>query len=118
MPSGEFISKRTRTEFRETLSGWGTLRTIAKLFENERFESDCTHDPGASGQRRTLVEQYYRAINFRDPRQVQRLLRVYEDIIRDLEKESPDSAAKLRLYLERDGCRFENGRILLANAHL
>ena len=76
MPGGEFISKRTRTEFRETLSGWSTLRTIAKLFENEGFEPDCTHDPGASGQRRTLVEQYYCAINFCDPRQVQRLLRV------------------------------------------
>jgi hypothetical protein len=51
-------------------------------------------------------------------RVLQRLLRVYEDIIRNLEKESPDNAAKLQLYLERDGCRFENGRILLVNAHL
>lgn len=35
MPVRELISRRTRTEFREILSGWGTLRTIEILFENE-----------------------------------------------------------------------------------
>lgn len=118
MPGRELISRRTRTEFREILSGWGTLRTIDTLFENEGFSPDSTYDPEIGGQRRTLVEQYYRTIDFRDARQVQRLLRVYEDILRDLDKASPDNAAKLRSCLERDGCRFEDGRILLVNAHL
>lgn len=118
MPGRELISRRTRTEFREVLSGWGTLRVIDKVFENEGFSADPTHVPNVSGQRRTLVEQYYSTIDFGDARQVQRLLRVYEDVLRDLDRQSPDDATKLRSYLERDGCRLENDRILLANAHL
>lgn len=117
MSGRELISRRARTEFREVLSGWGTLRTIDMLFENEGFSPDYTHDPAIGGQRRTLVEQYYRTIDFRDARQVQRLLRVYEDVLHDLDKTSPDNAAKLRRCLERDGCRIEDGRILLVNAH-
>lgn len=118
MPGRELISRRTRTEFREVLSGWGTLRTIETLFENEGFSPDRAHEPSVSGQRRSFVEQYYRAIDFADARQVLRLLRVYEEILQDLEKNAPDTVAKLQSCLERDGCRYENGRLLLKNPHV
>lgn len=118
MPGRELISKRTRTEFREVLSGWGTLRTIEIVFENEGFTPDHEHAPNVSGQRRSLVQQYYQAIDFTDARQIRRLLRVYEEILQDLEKNAPDTAAKLRDCLERDGCCYENGRLLFKNPHV
>src|SRR4051794_11527719 len=113
MPSRELISKRTRTEFREVLSGWGTLRTIGIFFENEGFTPESTYQPDVGGERRGYVEQYYRAIDFCNPAHVLRLLRVYEDIICELEKSQNELADKLKLCLERDGYRFENGRLLL-----
>ena len=113
----DFISKRTRTEFRDTLSGWGTLRTIDTAFDNEDFTPDLYFEPDCGGQRRTLVEQYYHAINFADPRQILRLLRVYDGIILDIEPQSSEVAGKLRQHLERDGYKFENGRLILKNPH-
>lgn len=114
----ELISKRTRTEFREVLSGWGTLRTIEIAFENEGFMPARDHEPNLSGQRRSLVQQYYQAIDFTDARQVRCLLRVYEGILQDLEKNAPDTAARLQGFLERDGCRYEKGRLLFKNPHV
>lgn len=118
MPTRDLISKRTRTEFREVLSGWGTLRTIDIAFENEDFAPDLSFGPDVGGQRRTLVEQYYHAIDFADPRQIFRLLRVYEGIILDIEPHSPEVADKLRQHLERDGYKFEDGRLILKNPHV
>ena len=45
----DFISKRTRTEFRDTLSGWGTLRTIDTAFDNEDFTPDLYFEPDCGG---------------------------------------------------------------------
>jgi hypothetical protein len=67
------ISRRTRNEFREALSGWGTLRTIEIAFDNEGFVPDPSHAPSVGGQRRSFIEQYYHGIDFADPRQVRRL---------------------------------------------
>ena len=113
MTARHLISKRTRNEFRETLVGW-TLREIDTEFENEDFAPDLTYQPPLSGQRRSLVEQYYKSIDFSDYGQVQRLLRVYETVIRTVEPHHPQHATTLRACLERDGLRFENGRLLLA----
>jgi hypothetical protein len=86
VPGRELISRRTRNEFREAFSGWGTLRTIEIAFDNEGFAPDLSHAPSVGGQRRSFVEQYYHAIDFADPRQVRRLLRVYGAIISEIEK--------------------------------
>ena len=110
MAARDLISKRTRTEFREALSGWGTLRTIDIAFENEDFTPDISFEPDFGGQRRTRVEEYYHAIDFADPQQIFRLLRVYEGIILDIELQSPEVAGKLRQHLERDGYKFEDRR--------
>ena len=57
MAARDFVSKRTRTEFREVLSGWGTLRTIDIAFENEDFTPDLSFESDFGGQRRTRVEE-------------------------------------------------------------
>ena len=112
MPGRDLISKRTRNEFRETLVGW-TLREIDTEFENEDFAPDLTYQPPLSGQRRSLVEQYYRNIDFSDYRQVERLLRVYETVIRTVDHITrstlPPSAVPLSVTasaLKMAGCFF------------
>ena len=115
MAARDFVSKRTRTEFREVLSGWGTLRTIDIAFENEDFTPDLSFESDFGGQRRTRVEEYYHAIDFADPREIFRLLRVYEGVILNIEPQSPEVAGKLRQHLERDGYKFEDGRLILKN---
>ena len=111
MPS-DLISKRTRNEFRETLVGW-TLREIDIEFENEGFGPDLNYSPALTGQRRSLVEQYYKKIDFTNPNQVRRLLRVFESVIIALEPHGPDLAARLRSCLERDGFSFEGRRLVI-----
>jgi hypothetical protein len=50
-----------------------------------------------------------------DASQVRRLLRVFESIIIALQPHSADQAAKLQNYLERDGFKFEKGRLVISN---
>jgi hypothetical protein len=94
----------------------GTLRTIEIAFESEDFQPNLTYEPpGISGQRRWLVEQYYAAIDFAHPKQVFRLLRVYDDLISQIQPNNPDEAARLRGCLERDGFKFEGRRLVIRN---
>jgi hypothetical protein len=52
---------------------------------------------------------------FSNTKEVTRLLRIYEQVIRTIAPHSPDRAQNLRSLLERDGCRFdEQGRVQLA----
>ncbi|MGH6793491.1 MAG: abortive infection family protein [Methyloceanibacter sp.] len=116
MPGPSLVSRRTRNAFREAFSGWETLRTIDMAFENEDFQPNLSFEPpGVSGQRRWLVEQYYAAIDFGDPKQVFRLLRVFEDLASRIERTNPEEASHLRRMVERDGYRFEDGRLIARN---
>ncbi|MBR0643321.1 abortive infection family protein [Plastoroseomonas hellenica] len=108
----ELISKRTRTEFRETLVGF-TLREIEIEFENEDFTADTSFTPIVNGQRRIYIEQFYRGIDFRNPADVRRLLRVYDSIILALQRHNSAQAEVLRDHLRRDGCSEKNGAFLL-----
>jgi len=122
MSGQEFISKKTRTEFREFLVGW-TLREIENEFSAAGLEPDRSYDPRLGGQRREFVEQYYHALDFTNPGDVERLLRVYEAILADCEThiENPgtytDPAELKRTYeklvgcLQRDGYEFNEGRL-------
>jgi len=111
MAEGDLISKRTRNAFRETLVDW-TLREISIEFENEDFIPDMETDLDVGGQRRSLVEQYYQNIDFSNPSQVRRLLRVYEDILLTLTNTQPKQAERLEALLDRDGYRFEGRRLV------
>ena len=54
----ELISIKTRQVFREYMVGW-VLRQINDEFDAARIDCDLKYDPPLSGERRTLVEQYY-----------------------------------------------------------
>lgn len=102
MSNAELISKRTRNAFREELVGW-TLAEISTEFDNEGFKPDHAFESGVGGQRRELVEQLYHRIDFADPRQVTRILEVYQTVIARARGVSPEIAQALIEHLHRDG---------------
>ncbi len=79
----ELISKKTREELREYFVGT-TLRIIESEFDAADVPYDGDYDPPVSGQRRSLVEQYYHAIDFTKWIDVRKFLTVYENVLMNL----------------------------------
>ena len=69
----DFISKRTRREFREYFVGT-SLRIIGDTFDAEDVVCDRGYSPPEGGQRRSYVEQYYHSVDWRNPSDVGRVL--------------------------------------------
>lgn len=65
MERRELLSPRTRRAFREHLVGL-PLRAIQDLFENEGLQPG-QGSPAVTGQRRSLVERYYAAVDWTSP---------------------------------------------------
>lgn len=119
--SRELISKTTRNEFREILTGY-TLREIEMTFDAGNFSPRADYDPQVGGQRRSLVECYYANIDFISVSEVKRILAVYEEIIENLTQAAerqPQEYHKATINgllrrMERDGFRYENRRFMSA----
>jgi HEPN domain-containing protein len=116
--TADLISKATRNEFREVLVGF-TLREIDMIFEAGGLVARSDYVPPVSGQRRSLVEQYYASINFNSPTDIRRLLGAYEEAIEQLTQAqsrvvNPDAVDQtietLLRRMERDGFSFQNQR--------
>lgn len=119
---GDLISRRTRDTFREHFVRYQVLRTIGDAFEAEGIRADLEYEPpGVGGERRTLVEQHYRTLDFRSPGDVAKLLRVYESVLLDLEeaadglggKEIQIELSRLVRRLQRDGVEWRDDRLIL-----
>jgi hypothetical protein len=117
--SAKLISAGTRTDFREALASH-TLQQIRDIFAAGEFEPDLQHRPAVSGERRTLVEQYFANIDLANPQHMKRLLAVFEELILRL-GEGPDwettltqhaTISKLQSRMEHDGFQFENGKFI------
>lgn len=116
--SRDLISKATRNEFREVLTGY-VLREIDMFFDAGGLTPRHDHDPQIGGQRRGLVERYYANIDFTSAADIKKLLAVYEEVIEGLQQVSernPDGPnvtlnALLR-RMEKDGFRYQDGRFV------
>jgi Abortive infection C-terminus len=112
--SGDLISRRTRQEFREYFVGT-SLRIIGDAFDAEEIACGASYNPQVGGARRSLVEQYYHSVNWRDPGQIGKVLRVYASVLMDLEQAATEGARRTResllKHLQRDGIRLEEGRL-------
>lgn len=115
--SRELICKATRNEFREILAGF-TLREIKMIFEAAQLEPRVDYQPPVSGQRRSLVEQYYASIDFGSQEDVRKLLNAYEELIEQLQQtqsrvinpELVDSIIETLLRrMKRDGFTLQSG---------
>lgn len=115
----DLISKTTRNEFREILTGH-TLREIEMTFDAGSLAPRADYQPTVSGQRRGLVEAYYANIDFTSASDVKKLLAVYEEVIENLTQaaernpEFNHSATINALVrrMERDGFRYVEGRFV------
>jgi len=81
----ELIPLAVRFAVRDALGGWGgyTVAEIEELFLAEGFSADESFEPAVTGQRRAMAERCQAAIDYGDPEQVGRYLRVVERIIAD-----------------------------------
>jgi hypothetical protein len=113
----EIISAKTRKNFREHFVGT-TLRLIRDAFDGGGVRCDLEHSPpGVDGQRRTLVEQYYKTVDWSNWHSVSRVVKVYENELRELyaplkmtygggshdEDSRKSSADELLYWLKQDG---------------
>ena len=106
----DLIHSRVRREFRDLSSDWGVLRTIENAFEVEGFEPGPEMNTG--GQRRSLFDTFASVIDWTDPEQVGRAIRVFEEILSwggDTEYTSK-ALQKIRRLLEYDGYTVDDQR--------
>jgi hypothetical protein len=101
------ISKRTKYKFGEFATAFAVLRQIEDVFVAEDFEPVENYSELANGMRRSLVAGYHAAVDFSDPVQLGRLIRVYADAInswgRDDSGELVPAARDMIRSLQRDG---------------
>src|SRR5215831_6596282 len=102
----DLISKRTRQEFREYFVDT-SLRVIGDAFDAEDVHCARDYNPPVGGQRRSCIEQYYHSVDWRNPSDVGRVLRVFSGVLMDLEQAGTEGAQKTRSrllgHLQRDG---------------
>lgn len=95
-----------------------TLREIEMEFDAADIPCSTDFDPGVSGQRRTLVQQYYRSINFADWSDVRKVLKVFEALLHNLvgpfSSNGAERVESLCKWLAKDGFIYENGILLSA----
>jgi hypothetical protein len=115
--STNLISAGTRVDFREAMTS-RTLQQIRDIFAFGDFEPNLEFQPPVSGQRRTLVEQYFANIDLANPQHVKKLLSVFEELIHRL-GQAPDwetiqsqqvTINNLEARMRSDGFNFEDGR--------
>lgn len=117
--SKELISKATRNEFREVLTGY-VLREIDMLFEAGGLTPLEGYQPTVGGQRRGLVETYYANVDFSSVANIRKLLITYEEIMEGLQraqKTAPNDTLQATIKsllrrMEREGFRYENGHFV------
>ena len=118
------ISKRTLYEFQEHLVGYSTLRAIEILFDSADIVYDNAYEPNVSGQRRTVIAKYYHTIDPTKWEDARKLLRVFEEVLVQLElrinepsqymRNDDDRRAldRLNLRLRHDGFVYQEGKIV------
>ncbi len=122
--NSELISIKTRQVFRENMVGW-VLREISDEFDAAKIDGDLSFQPSVSGQRRTLIEQYYHTIDWNDSSQIRKVLQVFENVLNraerltaeptfqvELQNQRKKEVEKLIHFLGRDGFQWIGGRIV------
>jgi len=113
----DLISKKTRLGFREHLVGT-TLRYIRDEFDTADIDWRDERILNLSGERRTLVEQYYLSMDFSNWDDVRRLIVVYENILNDMELGAASDEyvakemARLIQFLRKDGFEYRDNRLM------
>ena len=123
MVSADLISKKARVELREYFVG-SSLREIETEFDSADVPFDGSYEPPVTGQRRSLVEQYYHAVDWSKWSDLRKVLTVYENVLSSLEDYSENgqewterSFKSLKKWIERDGFKYEAGKLTPVGRH-
>src|SRR5262245_59421107 len=112
----DLISGGTRRIFQEHLVGSSVLREIQGYFDDQGIQqAQLAPEKLPPGERRGLIAKYYAGINWQSQTDVQKVLRIFEQVIR---REAPskyepapsETFQKLNAALRRDGYEFEGGQ--------
>lgn len=113
----DIVSRKTRLELREYFVGT-TLSIIANEFESADIDRLPVELPNISGQRRTLVEEYYASINWSKWEDVRKFVTVYESVLNEVEDHAENGQEwaqkcfkSLKRWIERDGFSYTNGQL-------
>ena len=105
------ISRATRNEFREVLTGGFVLREIADIFTGAGFSDDVTYE--GFGSRRKLVEDYYRTLDPTTQAAAASLLSALNEVTaRMTVSGNLDGIDNLVRLMEQDGYNYEKGRFV------
>lgn len=101
-----------------------SLREIETEFDAADVPFADDYAPNTSGQRRSLVEQYYHAVDWSKWDDVRKIVTVYENALASLEvqaengNEWAETAIKsLKKWIERDGFAYEKGNLRPMGKH-
>ncbi len=98
------VNIKTRHIFREYMVNWWTLRNISDEFDSAEVPCHLEYEPPEPGQRRTLIEQYYHAVDWSNWRDVKKVLKVYESVLQSvLETEELTNSPQLTTTRRRAG---------------
>ncbi|MCZ4102319.1 hypothetical protein C8250_042795 [Streptomyces sp. So13.3] len=112
----ELLSRPARNAVRGLMSDL-VAGAIGEYWENEHFTQDPDFTPGDGGVRKQLFDSYAASVDWTDDDQVTRALRVFESMLRRLDRESrkyggnglpADTVADLREAFARDGCHLDD----------
>lgn len=124
------VSLKARQEFREYFVSDRVLRQIRDVFDAAGVRCDLEYDPPSiSGDRRTLVERYYRTVDWTSWKSVQPVIKAFESELSELlspppthswdaessnqMKEKAEATAKRLLhFLRPDGFEWVGGRLV------
>jgi hypothetical protein len=115
----DLIPIAVRFAVRDAVGGWGiyTVAEIGELFQAEGFAPVARDQfvPSSGGQRRQEAERYQAAIDFSDPSEVDRYLRVVARILEDHDTvDGRVTSDKLLKALGRAGIKLNaRGRLVL-----
>lgn len=113
----ELVPRAVQAAVIDSVGGWGIykVRDIAEMFLNEDFVRPEDFIAGAGGQRREEAAAFQALIDFSDPGEVERYLRVVEKILDDHDTDQlQETRQRLLKTLKRAGIQLdERGRLRL-----
>lgn len=108
--SHKLISRATQRVFRDLAAGV-PYKAIAEFWQDEQFTPDPSVETTVTGVRRSTYDSYANTVDWTDLRQVERVLRVFESILRYHRRQpghDPKSFEEVRETLADDGLRLDD----------
>lgn len=78
------ISPKVRQLFQEHFVKRHPLREITEAFDGAGIRCADDYEPNVSGERRTLVQKYYRTVDWSSWKDVRKILKLFETELKDL----------------------------------